>query len=40
MKSEEETLLRRILDEAKIPNPDEWVTDSDEYDLAVLSKAI
>jgi hypothetical protein len=40
MKSEEEKVLRRILDEAKILNPDEWVAASDEYDLAVLAKAI
>jgi hypothetical protein len=40
MKSEEEKVLRRILDEAKVPNPDEWVADSDEYNLAALAKAI
>lgn len=40
MKPEEEKILRRILDEAKIPNPDEWVEDSDDYDNAVLAKAI
>jgi hypothetical protein len=40
MKPEEEQTLRRILNEARIPNPDEWVEDSERYDLAILAKAI
>ncbi|MGB8703125.1 MAG: hypothetical protein WCD18_27215 [Thermosynechococcaceae cyanobacterium] len=40
MKPEEEKILRGILDKARISNPDEWVQDADDYDLAVLSKAI
>ncbi|WP_404784363.1 hypothetical protein [Altericista sp. CCNU0014] len=40
MKPEDEQILRKILDEARIPNPHEWVEDADNYDLAVLAKAI
>jgi hypothetical protein len=40
MKPEEEQILRQILGDARIPNPDEWVSDAARYDLAALAKAI